>query len=84
MTRGRKAGSEMRDRIYALIARHQPAYGYELYKRYIAKYEPITLRVVYYHLKYLQENGKIRLKEVVGTRNKVKKLYTVCEGDDDE
>ncbi|KYK24822.1 hypothetical protein AYK26_02995 [Euryarchaeota archaeon SM23-78] len=49
--RGRPIGSSIRQNLIEILFFRGKAYGYDLYKDYCALFPPVTLRVIYYHLK---------------------------------
>ena len=49
--RGRPIGSTIRQNLIEILYFKGQAYGYDLYKDYCALFPPVTLRVIYYHLK---------------------------------
>jgi hypothetical protein len=48
--RGRPIKSEIRQNVVDILAYSGPAYGYDIYKHYIAIYPRVTMRSIYYHL----------------------------------
>lgn len=49
--RGRPIGSSIRQKMIEILYFMGEAYGYQIFKAYKDLFEPITLRVIYYHLK---------------------------------
>ena len=60
--RGRPIGSIIRQNLIEILFFKGKAYGYDLYKDYCAIYPPVTLRVIYYHLKKGVSLGEFKLK----------------------
>jgi len=50
MTRGRPAGSKIRQNIIEILYHIKEGYGYDIYKTYIAIFPKVTMRSIYYHL----------------------------------
>lgn len=53
MTRsqGRPLGSKVRQNIVEILYFYKHLYGYEIFKIYKELYPPVTMRLIYYHLK---------------------------------
>jgi len=51
MGRGRPIHSQIRQNMIEILHFLGKAYGYEIYKAYREIYPPVTLRVMYYHLR---------------------------------
>ena len=49
--KGRPIRSEIRQNIVEILSFIQKAYGYEIYKVYVAIFPKVTLRSIYYHLR---------------------------------
>jgi len=49
--KGRPVKSEIRQNVVEILHHIQKAYGYELYKIYVAVFPKVTLRSIYYHLR---------------------------------
>jgi len=64
MKRGRPVGSIIRARLIDILYILGRAHGYELYKYYKEIYPPITLRVVYYHLRKGTALGEFHLEKI--------------------
>ena len=64
MKRGRPIGSVIRQRLIDILYILGKAHGYELYKYYKEIYPPITLRVVYYHLRKGTLLNEFRLDKI--------------------
>jgi hypothetical protein len=50
-SRGRPVNSAIRQNIVEILFHMKKAYGYEIYKPYIAIFPKVTMRSIYYHLK---------------------------------
>ena len=61
---GRKPHSLIRERIAAILEELGNAYGYEVYKEYIKRYDKPTMRVIYYHLNKGVDLGLFTVKDV--------------------
>jgi hypothetical protein len=48
--RGRPLNSQIRQNIVEILYFMKKAYGYDLYKHYVALFPKVTLRSIYYHL----------------------------------
>jgi DNA-binding PadR family transcriptional regulator len=48
---GRPLGSNVRNNIITLLSTNGPMHGYELYRVYSELYPPVSMRLIYYHLK---------------------------------
>lgn len=64
MVKGRRPGSEVRQRIIELLKQKGAMHGYQIYKEYIKQYGPVTLRLIYYHLKKGIDLGEIAISHV--------------------
>jgi hypothetical protein len=64
MKRGRPIGSVIRQRLIDILYILGSAHGYELYKYYREIHPPITLRVVYYHLRKGAQIGEFHLEKI--------------------
>jgi len=64
MKRGRPVGSVIRQRLIDILYILGKAHGYELYRYYKEIHPPITLRVVYYHLRKGTTLGEFHLEEI--------------------
>jgi len=51
MRKGRPIKSEIRQNMVEILNYIKKAYGYEIYKHYVAIFPKVTLRSIYYHLK---------------------------------
>jgi len=48
---GRPIGSKVRQNIVEILYFYKYLYGYEIYRIYKELYPPVTLRLIYYHMK---------------------------------
>ncbi|MFH1408933.1 MAG: hypothetical protein ABIH34_03425 [Nanoarchaeota archaeon] len=64
MPRGRPTRSQVRERIKAIISENKHAYGYDIYRKYTEKHGPVTMRLVYYHLKKGVALGEITVQKI--------------------
>ncbi|MBU1198576.1 MAG: hypothetical protein KKF46_02645 [Nanoarchaeota archaeon] len=62
--RGRPIGSSIRQNLIEILFFKGKAYGYELYKDYVALFPKVTLRVIYYHLKKGVALGEFKLETI--------------------
>jgi hypothetical protein len=68
--RGRPTFSVIRQNMVEVLHFMGEAYGYQIYKAYKDLFDPITLRVIYYHLKKGKELGEFvvaGIKKTEGT-----------------
>ena len=49
--KGRPVKSEIRQNVVEILHHIDKAYGYEIYKMYVAVFPKVTLRSIYYHLR---------------------------------
>jgi len=81
MARGRPCRSEVRDRIFQILARLQKAYGYEVFKEYKKEFPKATMRIIYYHLNKGVDLGIFKIDEIKIEKgnyswgNEAKKIY---------
>ncbi|HIH31680.1 TPA: hypothetical protein HA235_03150 [Candidatus Woesearchaeota archaeon] len=61
---GRPIGSNVRNNILALLSKDGPMHGYELYQKYIEHYPPVTMRLIYYHLKKGVSIGDLKVHKI--------------------
>ncbi len=64
MAKGRKPGSEVRERIIEILKEKGPLHGYQIYKEYIKKYGAVSLRLIYYHLKKGIDLNEIKISHI--------------------
>ncbi|MBI2139995.1 hypothetical protein HYU14_03660 [Candidatus Woesearchaeota archaeon] len=65
MKRGRPHKSQIRQNMVELLYFLKEGYGYELFKHYRNLFAPVTMRVVYYHLKKGTQLGEFQLSKVI-------------------
>ncbi|MEA2036073.1 MAG: hypothetical protein U9O94_01085 [Nanoarchaeota archaeon] len=81
MARGRPVKSQIRQNIIELLFFLKEGYGYDIYKQYKGIFSPVTMRVIYYHLKKGAELGEFRVNKVIRENgnfswgNEVEKIY---------
>ena len=66
MTRkpGRPIGSKVRQNMVEILYFYKHLHGYELYKIYKELYPPVTLRLIYYHLKKGIDTSEFKVYKV--------------------
>ncbi|RME53412.1 hypothetical protein D6783_02025 [Candidatus Woesearchaeota archaeon] len=64
MKRGRPTYSIVRQRIVDILHHEGRAYGYQIHKIYKKIFPPVTLRVIYYHLRKGVELGEFKVETV--------------------
>ena len=62
--KGRPVKSEIRQNIVEILHFVHKAYGYEIYKVYVAIFPKVTLRSIYYHLKKGISLGEFTINKV--------------------
>lgn len=65
--RGRPTFSVIRQNMIEILHYMGEAYGYQIYKAYKDLFDPITLRVIYYHLRKGQALGEFSMVGVKKT-----------------
>ncbi len=65
--RGRPTRSVIRQNLIEILYFMGEAYGYQLYKAYREIFAPVTLRVIYYHLKKGKSIGEFAVAGVKKT-----------------
>jgi|ETN02SMinimDraft_4_1059925.scaffolds.fasta_scaffold59397_5 hypothetical protein len=63
-TRGRPTKSEVRQNMIEILFYMKEAYGYDIYRHYKKIFAPVTLRLIYYHLKKGIELGEFKISSV--------------------
>jgi len=61
---GRPLGSKVRQNIVEILYFYKKLHGYELYKLYIDLYPPVTMRLIYYHLKKGTSTGEFKIYKI--------------------
>jgi hypothetical protein len=64
MARGRPIKSQIRQNIIELLYFLKEGYGYAIYKHYRELFPPVTMRVIYYHLKKGKELGEFKVNRI--------------------
>ena len=64
MRKGRPVKSEIRQNVVEILHFIKKAYGYEIYKVYVAIFPKVTLRSIYYHLKKGLDLGEFIVSKV--------------------
>ena len=81
MARGRPVKSQIRQNIVELLFFLKEGYGYDLYRQYKEIFPPVTMRVIYYHLKKGAELGEFKVNKIIKENgnfswgNVVEKIY---------
>ncbi len=70
MARGRPTKSQVRQNIVNMLHLLKESYGYDLFRHYRTLFSPVTMRVVYYHLKKGAELGEFQLHKVAKEQGK--------------
>ncbi|MFH1510255.1 MAG: hypothetical protein ABIF10_01075 [Candidatus Woesearchaeota archaeon] len=68
MARGRPVHSDVRERIIEILRLKKQAYGYEIWNFYKQKYPPVSMRLIYYHLKKGVILGEFKVQKVVSEK----------------
>ncbi|HYD02761.1 MAG TPA: hypothetical protein VEC16_00525 [Alphaproteobacteria bacterium] len=63
-TQGRPIGSKVRQNIVEILYFYKKLHGYDLFKIYIELYPPVTMRLIYYHLKKGLDTGEFKVASV--------------------
>lgn len=66
--RGRPTHSIIRDNIVEILYFMGEGYGYDIYKAYKSIFEPVTMRVIYYHLKKGERLGIFKVSKIKKTK----------------
>ena len=61
---GRPIGSKVRQNIVEIIYFYRQMHGYEIYKIYSDLFPPVTMRLIYYHLKKGLDTGEFRIQRI--------------------
>ena len=70
MTRGRPTKSKVRQNLVNMLHILKEGYGYDLFRHYRELFSPVTMRVVYYHLKKGAELGEFQLHKTAKEHGK--------------
>ncbi len=65
MGRGRPVKSEIRQNIIELLYFLKEGYGYDIYKHYKEIFPPVSMRVIYYHLKKGTDLGEFKVNKII-------------------
>ncbi|MEK6942902.1 MAG: hypothetical protein AABX00_02460 [Nanoarchaeota archaeon] len=68
MKKGRPVKSEIRQNVVEILHFIKKAYGYEIYKIYVAIFPKVTLRSIYYHLRKGVSLGEFEINKVEKTK----------------
>ena len=68
MPRGRPVRSTVRQNIVEILYFVGKAYGYEIYKHYVALFPKVTLRLIYYHLQKGVSLGEFKVEKVASVK----------------
>ncbi|NJL44260.1 MAG: hypothetical protein HC945_03030 [Nitrosarchaeum sp.] len=68
MKRGRPTYSVIRQRVVEILSHMGKAYGYEIFKVYKQIFDPITLRVIYYHLRKGTDLEEFKVERIETTK----------------
>ena len=61
---GRPIGSRVRQNIVEILYFYKQLHGYDLYKIYRELYPPVTMRLIYYHLRKGLDTGEFTIVKV--------------------
>ena len=61
---GRPIGSKVRQNMVEILYFYKQLHGYDLFKIYTELYRPVTMRLIYYHLKKGLDTGEFKLYKV--------------------
>ncbi|MGV8171189.1 MAG: hypothetical protein ACP5OA_00675 [Candidatus Woesearchaeota archaeon] len=61
---GRPIGSKVRQNIVEILYFYKQLHGYDMYKIYKELYPPVTMRLIYYHLKKGLDTGEFKVQRV--------------------
>lgn len=68
MPRGRPVHSGVRQNIIEILATKKQAYGYEIWNLYKQKFGPVSMRLIYYHLKKGVSLNEFKVQKVVSEK----------------
>ncbi len=81
MTRGRPVKSQIRQNIIELLFFLKEGYGYDIYRHYKEIFPPVSMRVIYYHLKKGTDLGEFKINKIIKENgnfswgNEAEKIY---------
>jgi len=61
---GRPIGSKVRQNMIEILYFYRQMHGYEVYKIYTDLFPPVTMRLIYYHLKKGLETGEFKIQKI--------------------
>ena len=61
---GRPIGSKVRQNIIEILYFYRQMHGYEIFKVYSELFPPVTLRLIYYHLKKGLDTGEFKIMKI--------------------
>ena len=61
---GRPLGSKVRQNIVEILYFYKQMHGYDIYKVYTDLYPPVTLRLIYYHLRKGLDTKEFRIQKI--------------------
>ena len=65
MGRGRPVKSEIRQNMIELLFFLKEGYGYNIYKHYKDIFPPVSMRVIYYHLRKGADLGEFKVNKII-------------------
>ena len=65
MKQGRPPKSEVRQNIAEILLFMKHGYGYEIFHNYCKIFAPVTMRLIYYHLKKGTDLGIFKIKKII-------------------
>jgi len=65
MVRGRPVKSQIRQNIIELLFFLKEGYGYDIYRHYMDIFPPVSMRVIYYHLRKGSDLGEFKVNKIV-------------------
>ncbi|MBI2139035.1 hypothetical protein HYU13_05575 [Candidatus Woesearchaeota archaeon] len=68
MRRGRPHKSQIRQNIVEILYFLHEGYGYDLFKHYKSLFSPVTMRVIYYHLRTGKNLGEFKVNKISNER----------------
>jgi hypothetical protein len=61
---GRPIGSKVRQNMVEILYFYKQLHGYDLFKIYVELYHPVTMRLIYYHLKKGVDTGEFKVYKI--------------------
>ncbi|HZX44866.1 MAG TPA: hypothetical protein VFF28_04240 [Candidatus Nanoarchaeia archaeon] len=65
MGRGRPVKSQIRQNLVELLFFLKEGYGYDLYRNYREIFSPVSMRVIYYHLRKGADLGEFKVNKII-------------------